>query len=417
MRILRSVIVQEPYLSGHWKGGKAIIEFARDLSYTVVSIYDKQGTRQRIYSVRTSFSEHVQQLKETASAPVPVPVPVPETAPPETRPAPQPETPPPTPSVTSNSTRMASATKGVEPKTSYEWDESKGAYVPLAVSATVSEPAAEAETQKPVYTHPENAGTPSAAPSHEERTVVAKVPAKAAPPANDYEEVWVRVTPRPSQSSASKVKVDSTTWVERTAETPKPEYRLVKRRRRHPKVKPPVEATAVASAPNTQIQNAEPAAKPPVPVVAMANAPAVEETPLHPSPVAGGMGLSEVSKEPSAPAPRASVPAIASSAPIPPAPSAAPVHQFRRLPRLHQLNQLHHLQRLHQFLRFPLLPLPRPELYLLQARPMFPAPRICWLRARSHQDPIPLKEMPGYPKQRPNLLSPSRWNLQRLKNP
>src|SRR5882724_1058772 len=50
--------VEQPYLSGRWKGGKAVIEYARDLSYTLVSVYDKDGHRQRIYSVRTAFSSH-----------------------------------------------------------------------------------------------------------------------------------------------------------------------------------------------------------------------------------------------------------------------------------------------------------------------------------------------------------------------
>ena len=31
-------------------GGKVVIEYARDLSYTLVSVYDKAGNRQRIYS-------------------------------------------------------------------------------------------------------------------------------------------------------------------------------------------------------------------------------------------------------------------------------------------------------------------------------------------------------------------------------
>lgn len=50
-------IVEEPYLSGRWRGGKAIIEYARDLSYTQVSIYDRQGNRQRIYAVRSKLEE------------------------------------------------------------------------------------------------------------------------------------------------------------------------------------------------------------------------------------------------------------------------------------------------------------------------------------------------------------------------
>jgi len=320
-------IVQEPYVSGHWKGGKAVIEFARDLSYTVVSIYDKQGIRQRIYSVRTTFSEHVQTMNKRASAPVPVP----EAVPSETRPPPQPVIPPQASPVSYTSVGKVPAPKGVEPKPSYEWDETKGAYVPLAVSATVTETAAmtETETRKPVAAHPESAGTPPAAP--QARVVVANAPAKTAPPADDFEEVWVRVTPRPSQSTAAKVKVDSTTWVERTEEAPKPEYRLVKRHRRHPKVKPPAEAPAVASAPSTP--SAEPTAKPPPPVVAMAKTQEVQETPLHPSPVSGGAVPSEeellaiksvVSKEPPVPAPSAVAPVQTSSTPpAPPVPSVS----------------------------------------------------------------------------------------------
>jgi len=44
-------IVENPYTGGRWKGGKAVIEYARDLSYAMISIYDKSGHRQRIYSV------------------------------------------------------------------------------------------------------------------------------------------------------------------------------------------------------------------------------------------------------------------------------------------------------------------------------------------------------------------------------
>lgn len=44
-------IVENPYTGGRWKGGKAVIEYARDLSYAMISIYDKNGHRQRIYSV------------------------------------------------------------------------------------------------------------------------------------------------------------------------------------------------------------------------------------------------------------------------------------------------------------------------------------------------------------------------------
>ncbi len=55
----KQFIVEQPYTDGRWKGGKAVIEYARDLSYTLVSIYDKSGNRQRIYSVSTNFTQHV----------------------------------------------------------------------------------------------------------------------------------------------------------------------------------------------------------------------------------------------------------------------------------------------------------------------------------------------------------------------
>lgn len=44
-------MIVQPYESGRWMGGQAVIEYARDLSYTLVSVYDKTGRRQRIYSV------------------------------------------------------------------------------------------------------------------------------------------------------------------------------------------------------------------------------------------------------------------------------------------------------------------------------------------------------------------------------
>src|SRR5687768_9461573 len=47
----KKFIVVQPYIAGRWMGGKAVIEYARDLSYTIISVYDKAGKRQRIYSV------------------------------------------------------------------------------------------------------------------------------------------------------------------------------------------------------------------------------------------------------------------------------------------------------------------------------------------------------------------------------
>src|SRR5688572_10124948 len=45
-------IVEHPYTAGRWKGGRAVVEYARDLTYAMISIYDQAGRRQRIYSVR-----------------------------------------------------------------------------------------------------------------------------------------------------------------------------------------------------------------------------------------------------------------------------------------------------------------------------------------------------------------------------
>jgi len=61
-------VVEQPYQSGRWQGGKAVIEYARDLSYTLVSVYDKEGHRQRIYSVGTNFTEHIASQTETPAA-------------------------------------------------------------------------------------------------------------------------------------------------------------------------------------------------------------------------------------------------------------------------------------------------------------------------------------------------------------
>ncbi len=64
-------IVEHPYTGGRWKGGKALVEYARDLSYATVSIYDKDGKRQRIYSVKARPREkpiNVAQLSPSEQA-------------------------------------------------------------------------------------------------------------------------------------------------------------------------------------------------------------------------------------------------------------------------------------------------------------------------------------------------------------
>ena len=50
-RDAQQFVIEKPYASGRWKGGKAVMEFSRDLSYTRVSVYDRTGRRQRLYSV------------------------------------------------------------------------------------------------------------------------------------------------------------------------------------------------------------------------------------------------------------------------------------------------------------------------------------------------------------------------------
>jgi hypothetical protein len=53
----RQLIVEKPYQSGPWKGGKVVIEYSRDLSYTRVSVHDRDGRRQRLYSVTALLAE------------------------------------------------------------------------------------------------------------------------------------------------------------------------------------------------------------------------------------------------------------------------------------------------------------------------------------------------------------------------
>jgi len=130
----KQFIVEQPYVEGRWQGGKAVIEYARDLSYTLVSVYDKTGHRQRIYSVRTKFTEHAARQQTRSSSPSSgsnepdlVAVPVPD------MPASQ---------QTMPANRLArSSAPGAAANGSFEWDEAKGAYVPSAgeTTALVSE--------------------------------------------------------------------------------------------------------------------------------------------------------------------------------------------------------------------------------------------------------------------------------------
>jgi len=161
----KTFIIEEPYLSGHWRGGKAIIEYARDLSYTQVSIYDKKGQRQRIYSVRSHVQEQRDEArlkaaliaqKEHAALDQPMAVenmrPLPATPPVDpdadrprrrhpVKEEPEPEEEPRRTAVKPAVTPDLVAVKNVLPPGSgglgegahMEWDEARGAYVPVKV--------------------------------------------------------------------------------------------------------------------------------------------------------------------------------------------------------------------------------------------------------------------------------------------
>jgi len=126
--------VEQPYTAGRWAGGRAVIEYARDLSYTQVSIFDKNGKRQRIYSVRSRLEERreprdfetVKTTREQPSASEPPP-----SDKPRRRAVPA-------------SDKVVVSGSDAEPQ--YEWDEARGEYVPLKGAVAV----ASVPTPKPV---------------------------------------------------------------------------------------------------------------------------------------------------------------------------------------------------------------------------------------------------------------------------
>lgn len=138
----KKFIVEQPYVAGRWVGGKASIEFARDLSYTIVSVYDKKGKRQRIYSVtRRPLSKKVAAaLAQTVDTPSPLPtdeaIPLSsDAAIEEVYEEVAVEVPPPSSSPAS-AKRKSESKKAVAslPKEAgvddFEWDDNVGAYVP-----------------------------------------------------------------------------------------------------------------------------------------------------------------------------------------------------------------------------------------------------------------------------------------------
>src|SRR5207237_6924048 len=106
---------EQPYAAGHWKGGRMVVEYAHDLSYTIVSIYDKDGKRQRIYSVRAHPERGQAPAKQTIEAAPPPPPALPPTARPE-RPS---------------QTREAGSSTTMQVNAS-EWNDQKQAYVPAS---------------------------------------------------------------------------------------------------------------------------------------------------------------------------------------------------------------------------------------------------------------------------------------------
>jgi hypothetical protein len=246
----KQFIVQLPYKSGRWKRGKVVIEYSRDLSYTTVSVYDREGNRQRIYSVNSKFTEYVAKLKSQA----------------QSQPKPLTEAPPPPPPAVPQIAQAVS--RGVF---SYEWNDAKNAYLPV-----------ESKPPPPPVVHETPAPPPLPAPPHpdgEKKTPVAKAQSKPAPSSKTGGDIWT-----PSKSDASspvQVKVGNTTWVEKHKDLPAkskpaPPHPHIKPAEIKPTPKPAAKPVAVPEAKPAPIPVATPAPVPeakPVPVPVAASTP------------------------------------------------------------------------------------------------------------------------------------------------
>ncbi len=226
----KQFIVEQPYVDGRWKGGKAVIEYARDLSYTLVSVYDKDGHRQRIYSVRTSYTEHVARQAGLPAGRQAL-----------AQAQPQPENVDAAASAGQWSRASAPTPKGTGSNISFEWDETKGAYVsataPVETSAEDSGLRTQLEKTEPSpKSLAPSPATVSSSPRHrrrrhhEETTAAVSYPAPA-----QTSGIWLAVPPKAKtpKTSVAKVKVANTTWVERHRERPPEESPRPKRRRKH----------------------------------------------------------------------------------------------------------------------------------------------------------------------------------------
>ncbi len=261
----KQFIVEEPYLEGRWKGGKAVIEYARDLSYTLVSVYDKDGHRQRIYSVRTNYSDHVAHQQSVAQAPSQN----------QAQPEPDLEAVPETPShEVSRETSAPSRTTTARPASTgasgsgYEWSEAQGTYVPVGGSGTPTTEASPQATAKPAATESESAPAPSTPKRkrhhHAEVKVASSVSAESSPSGNQSQNaVWIPPKAKTAESAATNVKVANTTWVEKKTDTSSEEAPAPpkhKHHRKHTDSKP-------AAAPETQAVASSKSAEKSEPVV------------------------------------------------------------------------------------------------------------------------------------------------------
>jgi hypothetical protein len=245
--------VEQPYLSGRWKGGKVVIEYARDLSYTLVSIYDKDGHRQRIYSVATAFNNPT--IRQTSPAPQTASVESSNNQ--ESGWGRQATPPPPAPS---------QAAPGAQSNVSFEWDDAKGAYVPVmngpAVSAVTETPPSRVAAPRTAARSETTSTSRRRRRHHANETVVASAqtftpaPAKKSslPAPMQDSGIWLPPgvkTKTSSSASRSVVKAGHATWVERPEDTRSQVSAPRKKKHKHP-----VSETAVAKASSAQATQA-----------------------------------------------------------------------------------------------------------------------------------------------------------------
>jgi len=215
-------IVEQPYMSGRWKGGKAVIEYARDLTYTLVSVYDKEGTRQRLFSVSTKFTESVQRLKAMprvatthkkprASPPVQS---IPVASMPASVRSSMESTPSSEMEISPKGKEASTAPTGGETAVSYEWDEEKGSYVP--VKTVIPPPIIEATVAQAVPTQVMASNPASVSPSAKPTETMAAEKTET-PPAPKQERRKSTRKHKKTAPAAAKVQVGNTTWVERTS--------------------------------------------------------------------------------------------------------------------------------------------------------------------------------------------------------